>query len=209
MKFESWARIASLFITYVSLSVNALADEKLLEGKFIFHDEDLSHPKTRPFRSVGKFMSKESRRWNRYRREIDKYPNAVPCLISGINENSQVDLRDFDWSRNANVEGLNVCVFRILDTLPDVALIEEWIASQGFSVIPYKRFVNDRSYVPVGAINPTHLIEGTIPYGTGQHAASKALSLNAEPAEVRSFSLAVMLDRNGNVADVSVTARTQ
>lgn len=184
------------------------ADEEPSVDKFIFHISDLSKQNTRPFRFGGEIMSEKSGRWNRYRDEIEKFTDAVPCLSSGVDKNGRVDLRDLDWSQHTKVEGLDVCIFRILDTLPSVNLMEEWIASQDFSVSPNKRYVGDSAYVPKGTVNSTHYIEGHVPYGLGTSEASKALSQQASRWEAHAFSLNVYLDRDGNIAGVRVTPRT-
>lgn len=185
------------------------ADEEPSVNKFAFQISDLSNQNTRPFRFGGEVMSEKSGRWKRYRREIDRYPNAVPCLSSGVDEFGKVDLRDFNWTLHTKVEGLDVCIFRILDTLQSVVLMEEWIASQGFSVSPNKRYVGDSAYVPKGTVKSTHYIEGSVPYGAGDSKASKALSRHAKPLETLAFSLNVYLDRDANIAGVRVTPRTQ
>ena len=179
------------------------------ETKFTFTVDDLSHQYTSPFRFGGQVISEESARWNQYRRAIEKYPNAVPCLSSGIDSNGTVDLRDMDWFQLKKVQDLDVCVFRILDTLSSVELMEDWIASQGFFVSPNKRYVGDSSYVPDNTINSTHYIEGSIQFGRDTSEAAGALSEKSNGMSTLAFSLNVYLDSDGNIAGVRITPRTQ
>jgi hypothetical protein len=195
--------IATIFFAFFGFSV--AAEQSI--AALLKPVENLTSQDTRPFLYNGNPMTPESGRWKQYRNPLGRFPTTLSCLEQSEQGKSVVDLMRIDWTAPEYVQGLDVCIFRILASLDSLEEIEAWLAYHEFRIIPHTRVVSDQPQ----STNPrpyyrTHKIEG---YWTpdAYHQRRPKTRTNwfkrlTGVYEVRSFSLTIWLTNDARITSV-------
>lgn len=120
-----------------SLLFSLIASAAFPEGneiKLLKQIEVLSTQETRPFLSTGEEILPTSPRWKEYEESLVQFPDALSCLKESEREKKFVDLLQIDWNAPKNLQGLNVCIFRIFTSLDSVDEMYVWLSFHEFNV---------------------------------------------------------------------------
>ena len=85
-----------------------------------------------PFLLLGRVIDETHPRWSEFRRAIRDYPDVDPCLEEEQRGTAEPDLLAFDWNGIRRGAAMEVCLFRVFQTLREPDLIEAWLLRQGF-----------------------------------------------------------------------------
>jgi hypothetical protein len=111
------------------------AQEIRSKDGFLFELEELSSQETRPFLLLGARMQPSQSRWDEFADSLEKFSNAQNCLnppeISGTKWNTL----DVNWKVLRSNRDIEVCLFRIFDTLNDPLLAVSWLKRQEYKVL--------------------------------------------------------------------------
>ncbi len=107
----------------------------------------LSDQESDPFLFSGKLMDSSHPRWRQYRKALRRYPNVRNCLIDSEQLTETPNLLELDWQAVSLGPELDVCVFRVMRSLPSIPHIYAWLDFHGFKVTEFSRFVSE-SFVP-------------------------------------------------------------
>jgi hypothetical protein len=104
--------------------------------KFVVANEKLRNQKEWPYMFGGKVIDADHPRWNEYAEPIQNFPDVVDCLEEGSSGPRTTDLYRIDWSKLTSHRDVEVCLFRIFDTLSDPVLVRAWLRSMGYRTLP-------------------------------------------------------------------------
>ena len=98
---------------------------------FVVAKELLSSQHNHPFLFLGKPMDPSQPRWDEYAEAIQRFQSAEACLIAPP-EGSEWNLAAVDWTAMHSHKDIEVCFFRIFDTLNDPERVRRWLEHQGY-----------------------------------------------------------------------------
>ncbi len=102
-------------------------------------DGESSPPLTRlsdqgvsPYLSMGRLVDEQHPRWEEYREPITQFPSVRACLAPSEQETDTPNVMNVDWDIIHGPYAVQVCLFRIFDTLGSPELVAEWMEQNGF-----------------------------------------------------------------------------
>lgn len=96
--------------------------------------KQLATQKDQPYFRSGRPMGLQSS----YGNSILKFPDVRSCLMASERHAETPDLRRMEWSEMESTRDVDVCVFRILSSLPSMEDGRSWFRSQGFELTDVK-----------------------------------------------------------------------
>lgn len=116
------------------------AEQQPRERQFDYEIDEISVQSERPFLLLGSLMQKGHPRWDEFRQPIEKFPSAIDCLSSPQVEAMDWNLLDVNWNLMKSNRDVEVCLFRIFDTINDPMQSALWLQMQGYRVLePQKK----------------------------------------------------------------------
>ena len=129
--------------------------------EFMFSAKQLNNQESRPFLVMGRPMDSNNPRWNEYRDSIQEFKNAKACLVSPPIDVNEWNVIDVKWASLKNHRDIEVCFFRIFDTLNDPHLIREWLLFQDYGIFEIQS-IYEKNPVVQHALEPRYYFEGLI-----------------------------------------------
>lgn len=123
-----------------------LSESMVSKEKFLLPIGQLSTQLESPFMFFGGVMDESHPRWKQYSKALKEHPDTLSCLIKSERGNSIVNTLNFDWVEVDGGAEMDVCVFRVLDSIEDPILIADWFRYQGFRVIIFNDPTPTRPY---------------------------------------------------------------
>jgi hypothetical protein len=102
---------------------------------FLVPRRALSNQDSDPFMFIGRIMDESRPRWDEFEDTLAAFPDTSSCLLPVERDKDVQNLLAFDWKAMESLTGIEVCVFRVVRSLPDPELLEDWLSSQGYRVI--------------------------------------------------------------------------
>lgn len=125
--------IALLIVTlFIAPGLRLDAQEAATKNGFIFELESFSRQPEKPFLFLGIRMDPDHPRWGEFSESIDKFPSAQNCLNPPHDSGSNWNVLDINWKSLKSNRDIEVCLFRIFDTLNDPLLVFSWLEHQGY-----------------------------------------------------------------------------
>ena len=131
-------------VTAVALAGGALAQEFQRPPDLTLEDrpvpleafrvprDRLATQDSHPFLLLGRVMDETHPRWSEFRSAIRSYPDVDPCLEEEQRGTAEPDLLAFDWNSIRREAAMEVCLFRVFQSLREPELIEAWVLRKGF-----------------------------------------------------------------------------
>lgn len=170
--------------------------------------EYLSNQDIDPFLFLGKVVDRAHPRWRDYRKALRRYPDVRDCLVKSERDADTPNLFLLNWDSVAWSSELDVCVFRIMRSLPSLSHMYAWLEYHGFKVIERRNIYGD-GYTPKYELQQTALFEG----GWSREQLKEKQSLwleNLLGTEIsRGFSVNVALSNTDVVVGVHTGTRTK
>jgi hypothetical protein len=156
-------------VTAVALAGGALAQEFQRPPDLTLEDrpvpleafrvprDRLATQDSHPFLLLGRVMDETHPRWSEFRSAIRSYPDVDPCLEEEQRGTAEPDLLAFDWNSIRREAAMEVCLFRVFQSLREPELIEAWVLRKGFRTWgfdsdprarPYMRRILGASWTP-------------------------------------------------------------
>ena len=73
-------------------------------------------------------------KFGRYNEAIMSYPNVRDCLIESERDSERVDLRLIDWPQFSTSYEINLCLWRVFNSLNNVEGVTDWMEFHGLNV---------------------------------------------------------------------------
>lgn len=124
-----------------------LADRPVPLDVFRVPRDRLATQDSHPFLFEGRVIDETHPRWSHFRRAIRTYPDVDPCLEEEQRGTAAPDLLAFDWNGIRYTAAIEVCLFRVFQSLRDPELIEAWVLRQGFRTSGFGDYLIGRSYM--------------------------------------------------------------
>lgn len=165
-----------------------------------------------PFLKFGDVPSSEHLHpplYKKYRKAVEKFPDARSCLVRSERIKEHPNLLMFNWDAIHSFEEGEVCLFRIFASIGDLENVKSWLTYQGLRVTDHyerpaskyaKSIYAEQRWNTVVASWPSQE-KGTIFY------TNVAEKLSRELLE-HGVSVGVTAAENGEVVDINVTAIT-
>ncbi len=122
-----WFAFIPLLIVFICVQFNIVADLPKITGPIIPYNH-LSSEKYEPYLDRGEIPVT--------RTDIHaarKWPHVRSCLVGSESKKDHPDLRKINWSKLRTDSDINVCMFRIFNSLGTKERNERWFNEQGFS----------------------------------------------------------------------------
>lgn len=124
-----------------------LADRPAPLEAFRIPRDRLATQDSHPFLFIGRVIDATHPRWSDFRRAIRTYPDVDPCLEEEQRGTAAPDLLAFDWNGIRYTAAIEVCLFRVFQSLREPELIEAWVLRQGFRTPGFDDYPSRRSHM--------------------------------------------------------------
>lgn len=105
--------------------------------------EKLSNQDLWQFREHAGIVNNRHPLWADYEAALTRFPSTQSCLLLTARKQNRWNLAEFDWSSMSNHHDIEVCLFRIADTLGEPEKMEEWFAVQGYETVAPLKLITD------------------------------------------------------------------
>lgn len=122
-------------VVLLAQSLELGAEDRPSDDSFLFELEDLSSQEKRPFLLLGRPMQPNQPRWDEFREPVEKFASAQDCLNAPQVIGSRWNTLDVNWRVLTSHRDIEVCLFRIFDTIDDPLLVISWLERQGYDAL--------------------------------------------------------------------------
>ena len=103
-------------------------------ANFLVDKSELSNQIDWPFRLQDKIVDSTHPLWSRYEHALSAFPSTESCLMESANAESRFDLIKVDWGRFQSHQDIEVCLFRIADSLGGPSEMVSWLKESEYEV---------------------------------------------------------------------------
>lgn len=107
-------------------------DRPVAPDAFMIAPDRLSSQDSRPFLFGGRPMDPHHPRWDQYQPALAKFPTVESCLSAEAQTPEGWDLLKVEWTSLLSHKDIEVCLFRIADTLGDRERVVDWLVHSGY-----------------------------------------------------------------------------
>lgn len=128
--------IVFLVITIFLCSFDAGVTQQVTEkdtSELVVSATKLSRQTTRPFENGGGIVDEVSPQWSRYKDSILRFPSAESCLFPEAATADLWSLVKVDWAKMLNNRDIEVCLFRLIDSIGDPKDIRVFLTQLGYT----------------------------------------------------------------------------
>lgn len=91
----------------------------------------LSDQAVSPYLSIGRLVDEQHPRWEEYRGPIAQFRSVRACLAPSEQETDTPNVMNVDWDIIRGPYSVQVCLFRIFDSLGSPELAAQWMKKNG------------------------------------------------------------------------------